>query len=108
MTLSDTLLSVFRQSLVDGSPTVHLDSAQFKVIKTSRHKLRQVDFEFEGRRLRGLEQNPNTASRWAQLARKGKDVMQFLEAQRYFAVIVDSHITWYGKRSGDTSDEKKS
>ncbi len=103
MTLEQAILEVFRQSLVDGSPTVHLDGAQFKVLKTSRYKLRQVDFEFEGRRLRGLEQNPNTASRWAQLARKGKDVMQFLEAQRYFAVVVDSHITWYGKRDDKNS-----
>lgn len=40
--------------------------------------LRQVDFVFEGTEIRGLEQNPQTKSRWAQLARSGKKVMQFI------------------------------
>ena len=38
--------------------------------------------------MRGLEQNPETASRWAQLARQGKKVMQFLQGRRYIAVVV--------------------
>jgi hypothetical protein len=39
--------------------------------------------------LRGLEQNPETKSRWAAMARAGKKVMQFLEGGRYLAVVVD-------------------
>ena len=38
---------------------------------------------FEGNGIRGLEQNPATKSRWAQIARSGKKVMQFLENGRY-------------------------
>ena len=65
--------------------------------KTSRSRLREVDFRFEGLELRGLEQNPETASRWAQLAREGKKVMQFLSERRYIAVVVDGKVQFYGK-----------
>lgn len=38
----------------------------------------QVDFVFEGNDIRGLEQNRQTKSRWASMARCGMKVMQFL------------------------------
>src|SRR5216684_6139590 len=60
----------------------------------------EVDFRFEGQRLRGLEQNPKTSSRWAQLAREGKKVMQFLSDRRYIASVVDGKVQFYG-RGGD-------
>jgi hypothetical protein len=47
--------------------------------------------------IRGLEQNPDTKSRWAQLARAGKKVMQFLSEGRYVAVVVDGKVTLYGR-----------
>jgi hypothetical protein len=50
----------------------------FPVRRTSRSKLREVDFRFDGHELRGLEQNPQTGSRWARLAQEGKKVMKFL------------------------------
>jgi len=107
MNLPDTILSVFRQSLLDDSPSITLDAQKFKVLHTSRNKLRQVDFTFEGRRLRGVEQNPNTTSRWAQIARKGTPVMQFLENQRYFAVVAGGKITWYGKHNEEKTSGRK-
>ena len=48
-----------------------------------------------GRELRGLEQNPETKSRWAKMAREGKKVMQFLEGGRYVAVVVDGDLKAY-------------
>jgi hypothetical protein len=48
-----------------------------------------VDFVFDGNEIRGLEQNPQTKSRWAQLASCGKKVMQFLSEGRYVANVVD-------------------
>jgi len=54
-----------------------------------------VDFVFDGREIRGLEQNPETKSRWAEMARSGKKVMQFLSAGRYVANVVDGKITHY-------------
>ena len=67
--LEDTLISVWRQALVDDDRAVVLESGTYPVRRTSRSKLREVDFQFEDQMLRGLEQNPNTKSRWAQLAR---------------------------------------
>jgi len=58
--------------------------------------LRQVDFTIEGNQIRGLEQNPETKSRWAQMARAGKKVMQFLSEGRYVANVVDGKVNFYG------------
>jgi hypothetical protein len=49
----------------------------------------------DGNEIRGLEQNPDTKSRWAKLARSGKKVMQFLSGGRYVAVAVDGKVTLY-------------
>jgi hypothetical protein len=54
-------------------------------------RLRQVDFVFDGNEIRGLEQNPETKSRWAQMARSGKKVMQFLSQGRYVANVVNGN-----------------
>ena len=77
--LESTLLSVWQQALVDKKKSVEVDGETYSVRQTAKSKLRQVDFRFEDRELRGLEQNPGTKSRWAKLAREGKRVMQFLE-----------------------------
>jgi len=43
-----------------------------------------------------LEQNPKTRSRWAQLTREGKKVMQFLIDRKYIANVVDGKVQFYG------------
>ncbi len=98
--LEETLVSVWRQALVEDSRTVTLESGSYPVRRTSRSTLREVDFQFEGQRWRGLEQNPKTSSRWAQLSREGKKVMQFLSDRRYVANVVDGKVQFYG-RGGD-------
>jgi hypothetical protein len=72
-----------------------LSEQPYPVRRTQKRGLAQVDFEFAGEMLRGLEQNPQTTSRWAQMARKGAKVMQFLAAGRYVAVVADGKITHY-------------
>jgi hypothetical protein len=94
----ETLLTVWRQVLVDSGTRVLLGGDTHPVRRTAKHKLAQVDFEFEGTPIRGLEQNPQTKSRWAQQARKGSKVMQFLSAGRYVAVAYDGKITHYGDK----------
>ena len=89
------LLSVWKQTLVEELPRVTLDGGTYPVRRTAKHKLAQVDFDLAGEAFRGLEQNPKTASRWAQLARKGAKVMQFLAAGKYLAVVADGKITHY-------------
>jgi len=95
--LEETLTSVWKQALIDDAESVTLGDRSFPVRRTRRSRLREVDFQFEGHQLRGLEQNPETASGWAQMARQGKKVMQFLEQRRYLAVVVDGKIQFYGK-----------
>jgi hypothetical protein len=95
--LEETLVLVWRQVLVDNAKAVTLGDRNFPVRRTSRSRLREVDFEFEDHQLRGLEQNPETASRWAQLARQGKKVMQILQQRRYIAVVVGGKVQFYGK-----------
>ena len=99
--LEETLVSVWQQTMVDEAKAVTVEDRSFLVRRTSRSKLREVDFQFEGLELRGLEQNPETASRWAQLARQGKKVMQFLQERHYIAVVVDGRVQFYGKAGLD-------
>jgi len=95
MTFEESLISVWRQSLVDNASSVELDGRKFPVRTTAIQKLKQIDFLFEDRAIRGLEQNPNTKSRWAKLAREGKKVMQFLENHKYIAVVLDGRMRSY-------------
>ena len=67
------------------------------VRRTPKRRLWQVDFVFEGNGIRGLEQNPQTKSRWAQMARSGKKAMQFISEGRYVANVVDGKVTFYGR-----------
>jgi hypothetical protein len=97
--LEETLISVWRQALIERLSYVTLEGRKFLVRETSRSKLREVDFQFNGQTLRGLEQNPNTSSRWAQLAREGKKVMQFLSGGRYIANVVDGKVHMYQREA---------
>jgi hypothetical protein len=103
MSLEDDLVTVWRQVMVEDGKTVTLGEASYPVRRTSRSKLREVDVKLEGKTLRAVEQNPQTNSRWAQLARQGKKVMQFMEDRRYVAVVVDGKLTLYGHRGSGKS-----
>jgi hypothetical protein len=96
--VDEALLSVWRQVLVEGKERVRLGGDSYPVHHTAKSKLAQIDFEVSGQRIRGLEQNPATSSRWAELARKGAKVMQFLINGRYIAAISDARITHFGKK----------
>jgi hypothetical protein len=89
------LLSVWQQTLVDKKKAVEIDGETYSVRQTAKSKLKQIDFRFEGREFRGLEQNPDAKSRWAKLAREGTLVMQFLEAGKYIAVIANGKLQIY-------------
>jgi len=94
--LEEVLVSVWKQALVEGLKFVQIDNEKYPVRTTAKRRLKQVDFRFEDHELRGLEQNPDTKSRWAKMAREGKKVMQFLDAGRYVAVVVDGKVKTYG------------
>lgn len=92
-----TLVEVWRQSLVENAEVVVLGPERYPVRSTPKRRLRQVDFVFDGNEIRGLEQNPETKSRWAHMARGGKKVMQFLSEGRYVANVVDGKVNFYGR-----------
>jgi hypothetical protein len=103
LSLEDALKEVCRQALVEGSPEVKLEGKSYAVDVIKSKRLRQVYFEFGGAQIVGVEQNPNTKSRWAELARSGKKVMQFMQDNRYLAVVADGKCILYGSKSSTAS-----
>lgn len=93
--LEETFLAVWRQALLEGKKIVAVADDTFSVLLTPKQKLKQVNFQLGGRNFRGLEQNPDTKSRWAAMARSGKKIMQFLEDGRYVAVVADGKFIPY-------------
>ena len=100
LSFAHALIVVWRQSLVENADVVELGTGRFPVRRTPKRRLREVDFAFDGNEIRGLEQNPETKSRWAQMARSGKKVMQFLSGGRYVANVVDGKATLNGRQAG--------
>jgi hypothetical protein len=94
-TVDDAFLSVWRQALVDQKKIISVGDATFSVRRTTKNRLAQIDFELDGIEFRGLEQNPQTKSRWAKMAREGAKVMQFLRAGRYVGVVADGVLKHY-------------
>ncbi len=93
--LAAALVSVWQQVMVDNKEQVELEGGSFPVTKTKGKRLRQVQFSVAGRVLLGVEQNPRTTSRWAQMARRGARIMQFLENDHYLANAADGRVTFY-------------
>ena len=93
--IDDAFSSVWRQALVEQKKIVSVGDATFSVRRTAKHRLAQIDFELDGVDYRGLEQNPQTKSRWAKMAREGAKVMQFLRAGRYVGVVADGVLKHY-------------
>jgi hypothetical protein len=102
LSFDQTLVDVWRQVLIEHTKIVKIETGDYPVVQTSKSRLRQVDFVFAGNKIRGLEQNPQTNSRWAKLARSGKKVMQFLSDGRYVANVVDGKVTVYGRGPGNS------
>jgi hypothetical protein len=93
ISFEQALIDVWRQVLVNDADVIAIGAERYPVQQTPKSHLRQVDFIFEGNKIRGLEQNPETKSRWAQMARSGKKVMQFLSDSRHVANVVDGKVT---------------
>jgi len=75
MNLAETLIQVWQQALVEGKGAVELEGERYRVMTTRAKKLRVVEFSYGAQRIAGIEQNPQTSSRWAALAREGKRIM---------------------------------
>jgi hypothetical protein len=69
----------FSEILLEAWPDfVKIDSHRYPVVILKAKRLRQVTLEWEGKSIIGIEQNSNTSSRWAAMARSGIKVMQFV------------------------------
>ena len=95
MTLGETLIGVWRQVLVEGKPRVELEGKSYPVTTTRAKKLRTVRFDYVPYQIDGIEQNPETGSRWAHLAREGKRVIQFTFGRRYIGNVSEGEIVRY-------------
>ncbi len=95
MTLGEMMVEVWRQSLVEGRTEVELAGQKIPVTRTRSKGLRVVAFAHEGRPFEGIEQNPETKSRWAALARSGSRIMQFSCRGRYIGNVCDGTLTRY-------------
>jgi hypothetical protein len=91
------LQSVAEQLL--NSPKIDLNDKLSRVTRTSSQRLRTATFELNGRQYQAIEQNATKPSRWGQLAREGRQVVQFKDVQtnKFVAVSVDGEITEYGR-----------
>jgi hypothetical protein len=110
MTLDQALISVWHQALVEGKAAVELDGESYPVTHTPSKKLRTVDFTCQSHRFTGIEQNPRTSSRWAELARQGKRIMQFSHAGGYVGNVCEGKLVRYGAWAAlglPAPDEKK-
>lgn len=95
MALSEMLVHIWQQSLVDGLLEVETSEGRYRVDRTRAQRLRFVAFSYQGQTIEAIEQNPNTSSRWAKLAQEGQRIMQFKAKGRYFANVCEGRLTRY-------------
>ena len=98
MIKAETLKSIATQLMTGTS--VSVGGISTPVRRTSRQHLKTATFSVEGQEYEAIEQNPEKPSRWGQLARSGRQVVQFkdIERNKFVAVVVDGEVTFYGAR----------
>src|SRR4051812_25066947 len=98
MTLEEAFAAVASQ-MVAGD-TVELEGKRYPVKRSSSHRLKMVTFTVDGEEYTAIEQNPDKPSRWGQLAREGKKVIQFkdVKSNRFVAVSMDGDVKKYGSK----------
>ena len=95
MTLGETLISVWQQALGEGRKDIELEGETYPVTFSRAKGLRMVEFDVGPYRMVGIEQNPKTGSRWAELARQGSRIVQFRCKGRYVANVCEGKLLRY-------------
>jgi hypothetical protein len=95
MTLGEALISVWQQALGEGRDHIELEGKTYPVTVSRAKGLRMVEFNVGPNRVVGIEQNPKTESRWAELARKGSRIMQFRCKGAYVANVCEGKLVPY-------------
>lgn len=81
--------------LEEGKERVEGAGRASSVGRTRSLGLRTVTFQIGEFAFEGIEQNPEKPSRWGQLARDGKRIMQFRHGGRYVANVCEGVLTRY-------------
>jgi hypothetical protein len=55
LSLEEVCIEVWRQALVENAKVVQLGEVRYTVRRTPKRGLRQVDFVFDGKEIRGLD-----------------------------------------------------
>ncbi|HEY1209416.1 MAG TPA: hypothetical protein VGE85_08615 [Terracidiphilus sp.] len=95
MTLGEALISAWQQALGDGREDIELEGKTYPVTVSKVKGLRMMEFNVGPYRIVGIEQNPKTGSRWAELAREGKRIVQFRCKGRYVANVCEGKLLRY-------------
>jgi len=95
MTLSVDLVEIWRQAIAEGRDVVDLRGEKYRVTTTRSKGLRVVVLIHDGQQIEGIEQNPETKSRWAAMAREGKRIMQFRVHGRYIGNVCEGTLLRY-------------
>ncbi len=64
MTLGEAVVSAWKQVLDERKTDVDLEGKTYAIARTRTRKLKTVRFSYKNYQLDGIEQNPETASRW--------------------------------------------
>ena len=86
---------MWRQAIAAGAPQVELEGQAYRVGRTRSMGLRMLEFRYQTYRIEGIEQNPETKSNWAKLAREGQRIMQFKCNGRYVANVCEGKLMRY-------------
>jgi len=95
MTLGDALVSAWQRALGEGRDNIELEGETYPVTVSRAKGLRIVEFDLGPHHMVGIQQNPKTESRWAELARQGNRIMQFRCKGRYVANVCEGKLLRY-------------
>jgi len=95
MTLGEALISAWQQALGEGRDDIELEGETYPVTVSRAKGLRIVEFDHGPHHMVGIQQNPKTESRWAELARQGNRIMQFRCKGRYVANVCEGKLLRY-------------
>jgi len=94
--VEEKVLQSVAMQLMNGEEVV-LEGQKLRVKRVGSGRLRQVQFELNGRKFEAIEQNRTKPSRSGKLAREKHQVVQFRDVvtHKYVAVAVDGEVTEY-------------
>lgn len=81
-------------SIFSDQSEVELEGNKYPIKKFKSKRLRYVDLYG----YRFIEQNPNKTSRWAQMAREGKQIVWVFRGRSYYARVIDGKFTLLKKK----------